>query len=43
MQRSFGTIVIRSVSNFLQDLLYLEAFLNEAIQQTTDGEIRRIP
>lgn len=42
-QRSFGTIVIRSVSNRFQDLLYLEAFLNEAIQQTTIGEIRRIP
>ncbi|TXH68349.1 MAG: hypothetical protein E6Q83_14780 [Thiothrix sp.] len=42
-QRSFGTVVIRSVSNRFQDLVYLETVLNEAVQQTTAGDIRRIP
>ncbi|MFZ1389376.1 MAG: hypothetical protein WBP46_17480 [Thiolinea sp.] len=41
--RSFGTVVVRAVSNRFQDLAFLEAELNLAIQQVVAGDVQRIP
>jgi len=43
MNRSFGTIVIRAVSNRFEDLKLLQSALTEALKQVTPGTIVRIP
>ena len=41
--RSFGTVIIRAISNRFQDLLPLETELINAIQRVDKGNIIRIP
>ncbi|MFZ1342268.1 hypothetical protein [Thiothrix eikelboomii] len=41
--RSFGTVIIRAISNRFQDLVVLEPELNLAIQQVSAGDVHRIP
>lgn len=43
IDRKFGTVVIRSVTNRLSDLLQLENELNEAINEVSSGNIIHIP
>jgi len=42
-ERKFGTIIIRSVTNRLEDLLHLEEELSDAIKKVEPGKILRIP
>lgn len=41
--KSFGTVVIRAVSNRFQDLQVLETPLSEAVSQVRAGQVIRIP
>lgn len=41
--RSFGTVVIRAVSNRFQDLIILGEVLNEAVQGVKAGQVVRVP
>jgi len=43
IDRKFGTVVIRSVTNRLSDLLQLENQLNDAINEISSGNIVHIP
>ena len=43
MNRKFGTIVIRAVSNRFKDLEYLEDRLNIAVREVLEGKIIHLP
>ncbi|MCF6191245.1 MAG: hypothetical protein L3J51_12270 [Cocleimonas sp.] len=43
IDRKFGTVIIRSVTNRLSDLLQLENELNDAINDISSGNILHIP
>ena len=41
--RKFGTVLIRSVSNRLENLLHLQDELSDAIKKANSGNIQRVP